>query len=65
MLAAVAGATTHQVFGDYSVDLSLDRKDSSYAIITVTMMKGTWVGLALGSTGMASGTDMIAIDGDA
>merc|ERR1719469_1246705 len=63
--AIVAQATKHNVFTGYDVDLAIDAKDSLYATITVTMKKGSWLGLVLGAKGMATNTDMIQIDGGA
>ena len=49
------------VYGDVWINLTLDTasKNTDYCIFTVRMPKNTWVGISLGTPGMAVGTDMI------
>ena len=56
--------TGKNVYDDVWINIQLDEDDLTQAIFTIRMLKDTWVGLSLGATGMAAGTDMIQIDGD-
>ena len=61
-LALFAQAQTGtNVYGDVWINLTLDSADTNtdYCIFTVRMLKDTWVGITLGTAGMAVGTDMI------
>ena len=64
MLATIASAQTGEnIHGDVYVDIGLKYGDATKVQIKVWLPKTSWVGLALGATGMATGTDMIQIDG--
>lgn len=52
------------MYGNFSVDIEIDPKDDTHAIIKVQMVKDTWFGIGFGK-GMGAGTDMIQIDGGA
>ena len=51
------------VYGNVWIKAELDDSDSTQVKLTLRMESGTWLGLVLGSSGMASGSDMIQIDG--
>ena len=57
LLTEAASGTN--IYGNYYVDVNLDENDDSKVIFTLQMEADTWLGLGLGSTGMAVNTDMI------
>ena len=64
LLATLTLAEYQQLLEDFELDAHLDPSNPEYAIFKLKLKKDTWVGLALGSLGMKTGTDMIQIDGD-
>ena len=51
------------VYSHYNIDISFDPDDDTNAIFKVQLANDSWVGLALGDSGMTPGTDLIQIDG--
>ena len=71
-LLAVNASTGTKVYGNNWIDVLdginwidvlLDENDSDTVIFRLVMEKDSWMGLSLGSTGMAPNTDMIQVDG--
>ena len=67
LLALVSGVAAQagmkKLYGDFYVSIKVDPADDKRAEIKLRMQKDTWMGLALGSSGMAVNTDMIQVDG--
>ena len=64
-LATLAEATTEKTLrGNFYVKVALDANNSANVIFTITLDKGSWLGLTLGSGGMAYNSDMIQLDAD-
>ena len=64
-LATLAEATTEKTLrGNFYVKVTLDPSNSANVIFSITMDKGSWLGLTLGSGGMTPNSDMIQLDAD-
>ena len=64
-LATLAEATTEKTLrGNFYVKVALDASNSANVIFTITLDKGSWLGLTLGSGGMAANSDMIQLNAD-
>ena len=64
-LATLAEASTEKTLrGNFYVKVSLDPSNSANVIFSITLDKGSWLGLTLGSGGMTPNSDMIQLNGD-